>query len=384
MAAEVEPYVPPADEHALVALDEARRQIALAKSNGDTNTLKEWRDRAAAVQHYVRRRGGAKEVGDDAGEVKVRAEAALGHLDRESAPRGRPAKDTPTVSFIDAAPTTRANWRKLGELDEAGQLDDLIAHAREDESAVVDTAPVLKVVKAANTEEKHKKRRKAKADQTAQSAGHVDLRHTDAIALLESLEPASVDLLLTDPPYATDVDDIYAFVDSWVPLALSRVTDAGRIYICCGAYPDELHAYLDVLLAQSRFEIGVPLVWTYRNTLGPAPAKAYKTNWQAIMYGFGPDAPPLDSPEMLEQFTVQDISAPDGRHGTRDHAWQKPDELGERLVRHATRPGDLIVDPFVGTGTFAAAAARLGRNVIAGDTDPAMLNICAAKGLPRV
>jgi hypothetical protein len=41
----------------------------------------------------------------------------------------------------------------------------------------------------------------------------------------------------------------------------------------------------------------------------------------------GVDAPALDCPAMTEQFSVQDINAPDGRLGDRYHAWQKPDDL---------------------------------------------------------
>src|SRR5690606_23894638 len=52
------------------------------------------------------------------------------------------------------------------------------------------------------------------------------------------------DLLLTDPPYSTDVDDIEEFAASWLPVALAKVKPTGRAYVCVGAYPHELRAYL--------------------------------------------------------------------------------------------------------------------------------------------
>ena len=52
------------------------------------------------------------------------------------------------------------------------------------------------------------------------------------------------DLLLTDPPYSTDVADIDAFVDSWLYKALEGVKDTGFAYIFIGAYPNEMRAYL--------------------------------------------------------------------------------------------------------------------------------------------
>lgn len=182
------------------------------------------------------------------------------------------------------------------------------------------------------------------------------------------------DALITDPPYSTDVPDIRAFAESWLPLALSRVKSTGRAYVCIGAYPEELAAY---------FAVAMPtqiLVWTYRNTMGPALTHGYKQNWQAILYYQMPDAPRLNCPELNEQFSVQDINAPDGRLGDRFHAWQKPMQLAERLVRHSTAPGDMIIDPFCCTGTFLLAASKLGRIAKGCDISKTNLAIAAELG----
>ncbi len=202
----------------------------------------------------------------------------------------------------------------------------------------------------------------------------------DAFDFLNNIDNCSVDLLLTDPPYMTDIDNIIDFSSRWVPLALSKIKDTGRIYIFTGAYPQELHAYLSVLLNQSRFVFDNILVWTYRNTLGPSPKMGYKLNWQACFYLYGKEAKPLDCPIMLEQFTVHDINAPDGRIGNRYHTWQKPDEIAERFIRHSTREGDLIIDPFVGTGTFILAASKLGRKSIGAEINESLLDIAVKRG----
>jgi DNA modification methylase len=167
------------------------------------------------------------------------------------------------------------------------------------------------------------------------------------------------DLLLTDPPYMTEIEDIHGFAKEWLSFALGKVKSTGRAYIFTGAYPVELHAYLEA--DRAGFELANILVWTYKNTLGPTPSRDYKQNWQAILYFRGPDAPALDCPIMNEQFSVHEVNAPDGRLGDRYHTWQKPDALAERLIRHSTKEGDLILDPFTCTGTFVLAAARLGR-----------------------
>jgi modification methylase len=50
--------------------------------------------------------------------------------------------------------------------------------------------------------------------------------------------------------------------------------------------------------------------------------------------------------------------------GAKAHPTQKPEALLHRLIMASTKPGDLILDPFFGTGTTGAAAKRLGRRFI--------------------
>jgi site-specific DNA-methyltransferase (adenine-specific) len=187
-------------------------------------------------------------------------------------------------------------------------------------------------------------------------------------------------LLLSDPPYMTDVADIAAFAAEWLPLALRKLAPSGRAYVFTGSYPEELHAYLSVLRDYPHTDV---LAWGYNNTIGPAPSHDYKRNWQAIFYVRGPQAPRLNCPVMSEQFSLQVHNAPDGRLDGRLHAWQKPDTLAEMLIRHSTSPGDTIADPFAGTGTFLLAASRLGRHAVGCDIDPDMIALAVSRGCQR-
>ena len=168
------------------------------------------------------------------------------------------------------------------------------------------------------------------------------------------------DLLLTDPPYSTDIDDIDRFAQSWLPQALKKVKATGSAYVFIGAYPEELRAYLNVKIPEP-MTLKQVLIWTYKNTLGNNPKDRYKQNYQACLYYRGVEAPSLNCPLTNEQWAVQEINAPDGRIGDRYHAWQKPLELAERFIRHSTKQGDVVFDPFACTGTFLLAASKLGR-----------------------
>ena len=187
------------------------------------------------------------------------------------------------------------------------------------------------------------------------------------------------DLLLTDPPYSTDVDDIEAFVDSWLYKALDGVKDTGFAYIFIGAYPNEMRAYLNAK-TPGHMHLEQVLVWTYKNTLGQNPKDRYKQNWQACLFYRGVNAPALDCPLTNEQWAVQEINAPDGRQGDRYHAWQKPMEIAERFIRHSTKPGAVVFDPFACTGTFLLAAAKLGRKGIGFEINPENAAIAFERG----
>jgi DNA modification methylase len=258
---------------------------------------------------------------------------------------------------------------------------DLLALTKfEDEKRQRAIAAIKRGIARSVADFKQQERERAIAEQRAQQVICADFVEAPAALLLSKVDRRSVDLLLTDPPYSTDVDDMPAFLDTWLYAALDTVKDTGRAFICIGPYPEELALYVTRLVKYDRLTFGNVLVWTYRNTIGPTPSHAFKNNWQAILYLYGKDAPPLDSPALTDQFSVIDISAPDGRQGDRYHAWQKPAALAERLIRISTKPGDFVLDPFCCTGTFGLAAADLGRRSLSGDINPDNLVIFAERG----
>ena len=186
-------------------------------------------------------------------------------------------------------------------------------------------------------------------------------------------------LLLTDPPYSTDVASIDGFAESWLPKALDNGRDDGFAYVFIGAYPNELKAYLNID-PPSHMELVQVLVWSYKNTLGNNPKDRYKQNYQACLFYRGKNAPALDCPMTNEQWAVQEINAPDGRQGDRFHAWQKPMEIAERFIRHSTKAGDMVFDPFACTGTFLLAAAKLGRKSFGIEINPENAEIARKRG----
>lgn len=61
------------------------------------------------------------------------------------------------------------------------------------------------------------------------------------------------------------------------------------------------------------------------------------------------------------------------------HPCQLPEKLMERIIKLATRPGDVVFDPFCGAGTTAIAAAKLGRKFVMTEVDPHYVRITNEK-----
>lgn len=68
-----------------------------------------------------------------------------------------------------------------------------------------------------------------------------------------------------------------------------------------------------------------------------------------------------------------------GGASTRAHPAPYPEELAERLIRMYSFVGDVVLDPFLGTGTTSVAAARWGRNSIGVEIDPGYMELAESR-----
>ena len=340
----------------------------------------------------IKRLGLAQEVlkqktteAQELAEVKLRAEMKLGELTRAM------PKNQGIRTDLTSAPGVQKLETKADALERvniphqrASQYEVMAAHPEIVEQAIAEARENDDIVSRSLVLNMVKAQKKADDIEQAKASIAEQQRETGKTLLyvgngIGRTLKHKCDLLLTDPPYSTDVDNIDAFVDSWLYKALEGVKDTGFAYIFIGAYPDEMRAYLSAKVP-SHIKLEQVLVWTYKNTLGQNPKDRYKQNWQACLFYRGINAPALDCPLTNEQWAVQEINAPDGRQGDRYHAWQKPMEIAERFIRHSTKPGAVVFDPFACTGTFLLAAAKLGRKGIGFEINPDNANIAFDRG----
>lgn len=352
------------------------------------------REQLVAVRAAIRaidKVGVAQEVrkqklkeGQEIGEAVLDAEVRIGELMRE-VPKAQGKRTDKQPLPTDGQKSKTEVFADMGFThSQVQRFETLAAHpeivaqakaeAKENDD-IVTRSLVLSMVKAHQKADEIEQARTDIENQQKERGGAV-LRIGDGIGF-NPIE--KYDLLLTDPPYSTDVPDISEFANRWLYPALAGVKDTGFAYVFIGAYPNELKAYLEAI-KPSNVTLEQVLIWTYKNTLGQNPKGRYKQNYQACLFFRGVNAPDLNCPLTSEQWAVQEINAPDGRQGDRYHAWQKPMEIAERFIRHSTKPGMTVFDPFACTGTFLLAAAKLGRKAYGFEIDPENAEIAFQRG----
>jgi modification methylase len=234
-----------------------------------------------------------------------------------------------------------------------------------------------------------------------QSAAPVDrVLVGDCAAILESLPAHSIDLVFADPPYNLQlqnelkrpddskvdaVDDEWdqfesfgaydEFTRTWLSACRRAMKPDATIWVI-GSYHNIFR--VGTILQDLGFWILNDVVWRKTNPMpnfrGRRFTNAHETLiWAArergSRYTFNYEALKAgnDDLQMRSDWTIPlctgEERLKDGT-GRKLHPTQKPEALVARAILAASKPGDLVLDPFFGTGTTGAAAKRLGRHFL--------------------
>jgi len=233
----------------------------------------------------------------------------------------------------------------------------------------------------------------------------------DCIAEMARLPDKCVDMIFADPPYNLQlggelfrpegsrvdaVDDDWDKFDSlatydeftrdWLAEARRILKDDGTIWVI-GSYHNIYR--VGALLQDAEFWILNDIVWRKSNPMpnfrGTRFTNAHETLlWCAkdekARYTFNYRAMKAlnDDLQMRSDWVLPICAGAErvkGTDGAKAHPTQKPEALLYRILLACTRPGDVVLDPFFGTGTTGAVARRLGRRWIGIEREPAYVNV---------
>jgi modification methylase len=232
----------------------------------------------------------------------------------------------------------------------------------------------------------------------------------DCIEAMQSLPAASVDMVFADPPYnlqlegelhrpnnsrvdgveeAWDRFDDFAsydrFSEAWLSAARRILKPEGTLWVI-GSYHNIFR--VGARLQDLGYWILNDVVWRKTNPMPNFRGRRFTNAHETMIwcardregrYRFNYEAMKSlnDDLQMRSDWLLPICSGgerlKDGE-GKKAHPTQKPEALLHRVILASTQPGDLVLDPFFGTGTTGVVAKRLGRNYIGIERDPGYIS----------
>ncbi len=230
------------------------------------------------------------------------------------------------------------------------------------------------------------------------------LYNEDAVAGIGQVADASVDLVIADPPYGLGKDygndsdrlgaqEYLAWSRRWIDAVVPKLKANGSLYVfLTWQHSPEVFSYLKTRLAMVN-----EIIWDRRvPSMGGSTRKFssvhdnigffvnsrdYHFDVDAVRIPYDAETKKARSRSIFvgkkwleEGYNPKDVwsvSRLHRQHAEReDHPTQKPLEIIERMVLASCPAGGVVLDPFMGSGTSAAAAIRHGRNFVGFELNP--------------
>lgn len=217
------------------------------------------------------------------------------------------------------------------------------------------------------------------------------LYNGDCIEVLKTLKPNSIDLIFADPPYflsnggksihsgkvvsvnkgkwddKNSYDNHLEFTKEWMKLCYKVLKFDGSIWIS-----GTVHNIFDIknYLDEIGFKVINIVVWHKSDSPPLIYKNKLKFSYELIIWaskGFKhkynyDDMFKINNDELQDVWTIPAVGMKEKKFGY--HPTQKPEELLERIINATSNPGDVVLDPFSGSGTTCFVAKKLNRNFI--------------------
>ncbi len=237
----------------------------------------------------------------------------------------------------------------------------------------------------------------------------------DCIDILSKLPDNSVDLVFADPPYnlqlggdltrpdqshvdgVTDAWDKFdsfdaydLFTHAWMEQCRRILKDDGAIWVI-GSYHNIFR--VGAVLQDQGFWIQNDVIWIKSNPMPNFKGTRFQNAHETLIWaGKSEKSKVTFNYHALKTFNEDKQMRSDwmiplctggerlkNKAGKKAHPTQKPEALLNRILLATTHPGDIVLDPFSGTGTTAAAAKHLGRQYVGIERDETYVRLSRAR-----
>ncbi len=233
----------------------------------------------------------------------------------------------------------------------------------------------------------------------------------DCIELMDSLPAGSIDLIFADPPYnmqlsgdlfrpnqskvdAVDdrwdkfasMEDYDRFTEAWLRAARRVLSDTGTLWVI-GSYHNIYR--VGRVLMDLEYWILNDIVWVKANPTPQMKGVRFCNAHETLLWAKkSADQPRYtfhyremkagnEDLQMRSDWYFPVCQGEERRmlNGEKAHTTQKPEALLHRIIMATSNEGDVVLDPFCGTGTTAAVAKRLGRSFITIDREEGYVQV---------
>lgn len=229
----------------------------------------------------------------------------------------------------------------------------------------------------------------------------------DLFKCINKVEDGSIDLLIVDPPYNLNKnfhgnsfkesnDLAYAeYTEKWIKAVMPKLKNTASVYVCCdwksslvigavlqkhfilrnritwqrekgrGAKSNWKNGLEDVFFAtvSDEYTFNLNAVKVRKKVLAPYKENGAPKDWEQTENGNYRNTCPSN---FWDDIAIPYWSMPENTA----HPTQKPEKLIAKLILASSNAGDLVLDPFAGSGTTGVVAKKLGRNYIDIEQNP--------------